>query len=90
MRMLIRTDGATAAFDEPVPIEVIKRMLGTRMLDFVMLADGVHVMIIDDWGRNKELPVNVPGTALYWEKCGGQNEFNIHGDVFICPDADPN
>lgn len=90
MRQLIRTNGESIAYDKPVSMDAIRGLLGTDALHVILLKDGIHVMIIDDWGATKELPVNIPGTAFYWEKCGGQVDWHIHGDVFICPDDDAN
>ncbi|WP_322092842.1 hypothetical protein [Paraburkholderia bannensis] len=56
--------------------------------DSVMLADRVHVMIIDDHGQQKELPVNVAATNLYLSRCAPGTRWVIRGNAVIVPDAD--
>jgi hypothetical protein len=54
----------------------------------VSLKDGVHVMIVDDVGHRKDLPINNKATYLYWEKCVRPVFHVIRGDVLIVPDED--
>jgi hypothetical protein len=88
MRKLLRTNGTVEDFAAPVPMAGIKALLGTTSLHVISLKDGIHVMIIDDWGATKGLPVNQAATAHYWEKCGGPVDWFMRGDAFICPDSD--
>lgn len=88
MRKLLHTDGTFLDFHKPVPMDEIRGYLGTTSLHVILLKDRIHVMIIDDFGATKELPVNQAATAHYWEKCGGPVDWFIRGDAFICPDSD--
>ena len=91
MRMLVKAHGADVThFDRPLPMREIETLLGTDALTVILLKDREHVLIMDDWAATKELPVSVIGTQFYWEKCGGQVDWYIRGDVFICPDSDAN
>lgn len=91
MRMLVRALGAEVThFDNPVRMPDVQALLGTSALTVIMLADRVHVLIMDDFAAHKELPVNVIATKYYWEKCGAPVDWYIRGDVFICPDDDAN
>lgn len=88
MRMFIDTNGETTKFDKPVSMDEIRRLLRTQQTHSFMLRDRVHVLIMDDFAATKELPVSIPGTALYWEKCGGPVDWHIRGPVFVAPDSD--
>jgi hypothetical protein len=89
-RRLIRTDGTTLDIGEPIDMLAVEIMLGANCdcFDTVLLADGIHVMILDDLGHRKGLPLNKAATLLYWERCGGPNDHCIVGDVVIAPDSD--
>jgi len=54
----------------------------------VLLTDRVHVMIVDDAGHQKGLPVNAAATALYHARCLPGTTHQIVGDVVIVPDSD--
>jgi Domain of unknown function (DUF3846) len=88
MRCLIFTEREPVHFDERVTLNAIKNMIRAEIVDSVLLADGVHVMIVDDNGHEKGLPLNPQATALYWERCGGRNDHFIVGDVVVVPDSD--
>lgn len=88
MRKLIRHDGTTVDFDRPLTMRDIETLIGCAICDSVVLADGVHVMCLDDWAALRELPVNHEASRLYWEKCGGPVDWVISGNVVIVPDAD--
>ncbi|MCA8017779.1 hypothetical protein [Burkholderia metallica] len=88
IRKLIRTDGTELAFDRPLPIREVARRIGADVLDTVVLADRKHVMLVDDIGIEKDLPVNPEATRLYHEVCVPGTTHQIRGDVVIVPDAD--
>ncbi len=88
MRKIIRSDGTETDLETRQSIDQIEKLIGANMIDTVTLADRVHVMIVDDAGHEKQLPVNQKATDFYWQRCGGQNDHVIRGDVVIVPDAD--
>jgi hypothetical protein len=88
IRCLLTTDGKRINFDSPLTLADIERLIGADTLDTVNLADRVHVMVVDDIGHQKGLPLNKPATLLYWDRCGGPNDWAIVGDVVIVPDSD--
>jgi hypothetical protein len=48
----------------------------------------MHVMLVDDIGAAKKLPVNVEATRLYHLNCRPGTTHEIRGDVVIVPDED--
>jgi hypothetical protein len=46
------------------------------------------MMIVDDAGYAKSLPVNTMATHLYWANCKPGTTHEIRGDVVIAPDSD--
>lgn len=87
-RKLIRVDGSEIEITHPITFQWIKEQIGAHMLDFVMLKDGVHVMIVDDTGNVDGKEPNPKATALYYEKCGGPTDWKICGDVVVIPDGE--
>jgi hypothetical protein len=87
IRKLIRASGEEVALPSPVSIADVKRLIGADTLDSVMLRDRTHVMLVDDVGHLKGLPVNAAATRLYEERFPGV-EHDIVGDVVIVPDSD--
>ncbi|KVO05599.1 hypothetical protein WJ69_23145 [Burkholderia ubonensis] len=88
IRKLIRTDGTEQNFDRPIPIREAARRIGADTLHTITLADRKHVMLIDDIGIEKDLPINPEATRLYHEVCVPGTTHQIRGDVVIVPDAD--
>lgn len=86
IRKLIRADGAEAELHGPHAIQDICQMIGADALDTVSLSDRVHVMLVDDQGILKNLPVNPAATRLYQDARGIPHQ--IRGDVVIVPDSD--
>ena len=86
-RRLLRADGTVRDLEGPVDMDEIHRLIGCETCDSVML-DGVHVMVLDDLGHPKGLPVNEAATALYLLRCGPGVEWQIRGHVVIVPDWD--
>ena len=85
-RKLICADGAETVLHGPHAIQDVCQMIGADALDTVSLADRVHVMLVDDDGISKGLPVNPAATRLYQEARGIPCQ--IRGDVVIVPDSD--
>jgi hypothetical protein len=87
-RRLLCADGTTRDLDGPVSMDGIHALLGCSTCDSFMLLDRVHVMVVDDLGHHKDLPVNEAATAFYLERCVPGADWQIRGDVVIVPDAD--
>lgn len=88
MRKLIRIDGTEVDLPAKLTMTEVRDRIGAEALDTVILADGVHVMLVDDSGAIDGKSVNGRATALYWQKCGGPVDWAICGDVVIVPDSD--
>ncbi|WP_313619508.1 hypothetical protein [Achromobacter sp.] len=86
IRKLIRADGAETLLHGPHAIQDVCQMIGAEALDTVSLADRLHVMLVDDEGISKNLPVNPAATRLYQDARG--IPYQIRGDVVIVPDSD--
>ncbi len=86
IRKLIRADGAETELHGPHAIQDVCLMIGADALDTVRLADRVHVMLVDDDGISKGLPVNPAATRLYQDARGVPHQ--IRGDVVVVPDSD--
>ena len=86
IRKLIRADGSETVMHGPHAIQDVCQMLGADALDTVSLADRIHVMLVDDEGIQKNLPVNPAATRLYQDARGIPHQ--IRGDVVIVPDSD--
>lgn len=57
-------------------------LIGCTTIEVVNLADG-RMMVADEDGRSKRLPVNLVATRLYQE-AGGPTGWAIVGNVVIC------
>ena len=84
---VIRTSGAEEAIAGRPRIAAIETMIGADCLDTVSLRDG-RVMLVDDNGIAKDLPVNPAATALYHGVCRPGTTHQIRGDVVIVHDED--
>lgn len=85
-RKLVRADGAETELHGPHALQDVRQMIGADALDTISLADRLHVMLIDDEGILKNLPVNPAATRLYQDARGVPHQ--IRGDVVIVPDSD--
>lgn len=83
---IIKVDG-TESEVEVKGVMGISAALGCDMLDTVNLRDG-RVMLVDDVGHIKELPINPKATAIYHGICRQGTTHTIRGDVAIALDAD--
>lgn len=90
MRMLIETDGTQTDLDGPLSFAEVYKLIGCDTLDTVLLADRIHVMLVDDIGLIKGLPINHKATELYKMKFSPRAHASclIVGNVVIVPDAD--
>jgi hypothetical protein len=87
-RCMITTSGELARFTAPITMDHAHELLHADALDTVILEDRKHVMLVDDHGVAKGLPVNVLATRHYHAKCGAVVPWQILGPVLIVPDAD--
>jgi hypothetical protein len=91
MRKLIRTDGTSEDLPEPVSIKQASALINADCLDTVALRHlgrPLQVMLVDDRGHEKGLPVNAEATALYLANCIVGTTHQIRGDVVVVPDED--
>lgn len=90
-RALIKTDGTVVALENPQSIDQVSDLIGAESFDSVSLHHmgyPLHVMIVDDFGLAKDLPVNHHATILYHLNCKPGTATEILGDVVILPDSD--
>ncbi|MGH7462814.1 MAG: hypothetical protein ACREMA_17545 [Longimicrobiales bacterium] len=88
-RKVIRADGTETLLTSPQTIAQIEKLIGADTMDTVNMRDpGRHVMLVDDLGHSKKLPVNQKATELYWSVCRPGTTHTIRGDVVIVPDYD--
>lgn len=90
-RKLIRSDGSVTMLPGPVSMQDIRTMIGADTLDTVNLhhlGRPLWVMVVDDLGHPKELPVNEQATRLYHANCIPGTTHEIRGDVVIVLDDD--
>lgn len=83
---LIKTDGT----EEQIEFNGIpgaSKAINADTLDTVNLRDG-KVMLVDDIGLKKGLPVNAKATEIYHGICRPGTTHQIVGDVVIALDAD--
>jgi len=88
IRKVIHADGTEVMLDGPRTIEQIRLRIRADVLDVVRLRDRKHVMLVDDLGHPKGLPINEKATQLYWEICRPGTTHQIRGSVVIVPDSD--
>ena len=88
MRRLIPVEGEVVEYPSPIGMNQIRKLIGADTMDSFNLFDRRYVVLVDDAGHAKNLPVNIRATAMYWERCGGPNSHTIRGPVFLCPDSD--
>lgn len=91
MRKLIRADGSTMALPTGSPMEWLRTLIKADTLDTVNLrhlGEPLHVMLVDDNGHSKGLPVNPEATKMYHANCRPGTTHSIRGDVIVVPDLD--
>ncbi len=87
VRRLLKHDGNVEVLGDPMSMAQIRTLLGANSLDVVVLQNGM-VMIVDDDGIERNLPVNPMATEMYLRRCVPGATVKIYGDVVIVPDAD--
>jgi CBS domain-containing protein len=90
-RHLIRADGTLSPIERPLSMREIATLIGADTLDTVMLralGRPLMVMVVDDLGIDKDLPVNPIATAMYRLQCLPGTTHQIRGDVVITFDDD--
>lgn len=90
-RYVLRVNGAREPLASPVTITRAMHLISADYLDVVQLRHmgrPLTVMLVDDQGYRKELPINAEATALYHANCTPGTTHVIVGDVVVCPDAD--
>jgi hypothetical protein len=88
-RKVIRVDGSEELLASPQTIQQIEKLISADYLDTVNMGDANrHVMLLDDLGYDKQLPVNQKASDLYWSVCKPGTTHTIRGDVVIVPDDD--
>jgi hypothetical protein len=91
MRKIIRADGTNEDLPGPKPMTSLKALIGADTIDTVSLrhmGTPLHVMLVDDNGHGKKLPVNAEATNLYHANCVPGTTHAILGDVAVVPDDD--
>lgn len=90
LRFLVPVEGDLEGIDHPLTIDQIAKRLGAESLDTVSLRDPHgRVMLVDDNGHAKGLPINAIATSYYHAVCRvGSNPPPIRGPVIVVPDAD--
>ena len=85
--MCLRASSEREPVAPGISMDDICTLIGAEVLDTVNLRDG-RVMVIDDAGAIKNLPVNPEATGLYHAICIPGTTWLIRGDVVIVRDAD--
>lgn len=91
MRALIKADGTRQELQSRQSMADIKRLINASTLDTVNLRHmGVpgHVMVVDDLGHDRRLPINAEATKLYHANCRPGTTHQIRGDVVVVLDSD--
>lgn len=89
-RRVIRANGSEELLPRSSMAE-IRRQIGASTLDTVQLRHlgrPAIVMILDDQGHERGLPVNGKATDLYLANCRPGTTHVIRGDVVVAPDSD--
>lgn len=91
MRKIIRTSGPHLRLDRIHSMRELRVLIDAEMVDVVrlpILGRPLQVMLVDDAGYKKGLPVNTYATTLYLMHCHAGAKHQIRGDVAIVPDDD--
>lgn len=84
---VIRVDGTEESIEGKVTIAKVESMINADCLDTVNLRDG-RVMLVDDNGISKGLPINPMATGLYHSVCRSGTTHQIRGDVAVVFDSE--
>lgn len=91
MRKLIRADGTSEELTGKRTMANLHAVIGATTIDTVTLRHlgyPINVMLVDDAGHAKGLPVNAEATRLYHFNCKPGTTHTIRGDVVVVPDED--
>lgn len=86
---IIRANGTEQVVEEAPTLSSVHEALKCDCIDALRLSTysiNQAVMLVDDSGMLKRLPVNVKATALY--RAVVDTPYSIHGDVIVCSDMD--
>ena len=86
-REILKADGTTAPLPTPTTIADINKALEEAIPFTLCLPDGL-VMMGDDNGIAKGLPVNEAATKLYHSVCRPGTTNKVYSDVVVVFDAD--
>lgn len=90
-RRIIRTNGHVEILTGRQTMKSIGNAINASAMDSVVLrhlGQPLQVMLVDDLGHSKNLPVNEKATRLYLANCVPGTTHVIRGDVCIVPDED--
>lgn len=91
-RRVICADGTVEALLGPVSMTAVQALInakaGCDVVQLRHLGPPAVVMLVDDLGHPKKLPVNVEATRLYHANCIPGTTHTIRGDVVILLDED--
>lgn len=87
VRRLLKHDGNVEVLGGKMSMDQIRILLDADALDVVVLQNGM-VMLVDDNGIERGLPVNPVATEMYLRRCVPGADAKIFGDVVITLDAD--
>lgn len=90
-RQFIRADGFKQDVKQPLSMAEVHKLIGADTLDTVSLrhmGEPPHVMLVNDLGHSKGLPVNVEATKLYHANCVPGTQHQIRGNAVVVPDED--
>ncbi len=86
MRTVFYTDGSTLNITK-TSMPMLHKLIGADTIDTVNLRNG-DVMLVDDAGHAKGLPVNQEATKFYHSVCKPGTTHVIRGNVVVVPDLD--
>lgn len=91
--LVINTNGKETLHQGKPTNDEIYKAIGCDCYDTVTLTWKASrrpdvVMLVDDNGLYKNIPVNLKATALYMLRCGGVTPTGIHGTVAFVHDGD--
>jgi hypothetical protein len=83
---IIHTDGHETLIPDG-DWDAVHKELGTDILDHFTCTNGDLVMV-DDLGHGKRLPINKKASELYWARCKPGTTHPIVGPVAVIPAKD--
>lgn len=86
-RRMIAVEGNQSGLSESQTVKQIEELIAADCCSVLMLKHGM-VMLVDDAGQEKNLPINYLATAIVYGAQPYGLEREIRGDVVIAPDTD--